>query len=450
VFEPIAGLSREALGGLYLAAFTLAYLACLPGAFGGVLGLLRGALRPEKARFESVRLVPIVLVLPLSALAFGMSNFKILVYAPPLEVAGYRYFLPLLLFAILAIAVVADRWWERGGVARVGAVLVYAPALLGGLTSLAIVDWTIARPNLGAYYDGYDLSKLARGLLSTRNALEPAEIRSRLQSFPPAVRGKVTRAIGFNLGVFLIEKKGLAGALESVVPEILDTYPASAREDLACGVGIAARFHVAISGAGEGELLDGLDRSWGVWPESASGGADEAGDAAERLALVRGACLRNPTLPLAEQTRSILESTHALLVRRGASDSADSLDLAFASGQGHLCGRLARRGIPADLASVRDEARRILELSPAYAGSFWEGVGAGWVEEREPAEPFDVLRGIPGFDADRAASGAGRSVARVHREATEAAARAWRDSIAPAERPEFDKGLRLGLAESGG
>lgn len=445
VFEPCAGLSRSALGAAFFAAFALAYLACLPDAARGIAELLRGVIRPAVDAFDRAKLAPLVLCLPLSALAFGISNFKIGVYSPPLEIAGYRYFLPTLLFGILAIAVVADRWWEKGGAARAGAVAVLAPALLAGLSSFAIVDWTFSRPNLGAYYDGHDLSKLGRALLSARNAVAHEEIVSRIERYPPLVRGKVARAVGFNLGVFLIERKGVEGALESVWPELLEPFPGPLRSDIACGGGIAVRFHFAMSGRDDSEMLAELARAWGAWPVPEASGS--TADAREREALIEGACLRNPTLPLAQQTCSMLEANHALLLRRAEQDADEGLARALAAGQGRFCGRLLRRGIPSDLECVRAESQRIQDCAVEASVSFWEGVGAGLVEERDaPAIPSS-LRELPGVDASRVLFGIGRAVRRIHRDESESAAEAWLRSIGPEDRSAFEKGLEAGLAE---
>jgi len=438
VFEPFAMLSRPALAAAYFAAFALAYAACLPEASRGIARLLRGVFGRATGAFEHAKYVPLVLVLPLSALAFGISNFKIGVYSEDFKVADYRYFLPTLLFGILALSVTAARWWALGGAARAGAVAVFALALIPGLSSFTIVDWKFSRPNLGRYYDGYDLSKLARALLSTRNAIPREEIVARLGQYPPVVRGKVARAIGFNLGVFLMEKKGVEGALDSVVPELLDRYPAELRSDIACGAGIAVRFYSAMIRKSDTEVLAALSRAWERWPMT---------DSSRRESLILGACLRNPTLPLAEQTCPQLDANHALVLGSLASGSvshAGALARAFAAGQGRFCGRLLRRGIPSDVECVRAQAQRFRDLPAELSASFWEGIGAGLAEERdEPAIPTP-LRGLPGADMDLVLYGVGCAVTRIHREAPESASQAWLRAIDAGDRSAFERGLGAG------
>jgi len=430
VFEPFAGLPRWLLAAAYFAAFAAAYLVCLPGALRGIAALLRGVVRPGGIDLVRARVVPLVLVLPLSALAFGISNFRIGVYSPPLEIAGYRYFLPVLLFGILAIAVVADRGWGRGGLARIGASAVFAPALVAGLSSFAIVDWGFTHPNLGRYYDGYDLSKLARGLLSARNGIPQAEIVARIESYPPLVRGKVARAVGFNLGVFLIEKKGIEGAFAAVVPELLEAYPEPLWPDLACGAGIAGRFQLAASGR-DPAMFDVLAKS-SSWLLPAGIRED----------LIEGACLRNPALPVAGQTGDLLEANHALLVRSLETSTDATLARSIATGQGRFCGRLLRRGIPSDLEHVHAEAQRIRGSAPGCALDFWEGVGAGLVEERETAEIPAELRELPGPEAERAFLGLGCALRRIHRDGAAAEAEVWLRAIGPGARAPLEAGMR--------
>lgn len=438
VFEPFANLSRPALASAYFAAFALAYVACVPKASRGIARLLRGVIRPAAGAFEHAKFVPLVLGLPLSALAFGLSNFKIGVYSEDFKVADYRYFLPTLLFGILAMSVAVDRWWAKGGAARVGAVAVTALALIPGLSSFAIVDWKFSRPNLGRYYDGYDLSKLARALLSTRNAIPREQIVSRLEQYPPLVRGKVARAIGFNLAVFLMEKKGVEGALDSVGPELLDLYPETLRSDIACGAGIAVRFYSAMSGKNDSEVLAALSRAWERWPIT---------DSSQREPLIQGACLRNPTLPLAGQTCPQLDANHALILgslASGSAGGAGALARTLAAGQGRFCGRLLRRGIPSDVECVRTQAQRFQGLPFELSASFWEGIGSGLAEERDaPAIP-PSLRDLPGAEIDLVLYGVGCAVTRIHREASESAAQSWLQAIGASDRPAFERGLGAG------
>ncbi|MFN0008668.1 MAG: ArnT family glycosyltransferase [Planctomycetota bacterium] len=438
VFEPFAGLSRPALASAYFAAFALAYAACLPGASRGIARLLRGVFRPDAGAFERARFVPLVLGLPLSALAFGISNFKIGVYSEAFKVADYRYFLPTILLGILAMSVAADRWWAKGGSARAAAVAVAALALVPGLSSFTIVDWTFSRPNLGRYYDGHDLSKLARALLSARNAIPRQEIVSRLDQYPPIVRGKVARAIGFNLGVFLMEKKGVDGALDSVVPELLELYPDRLRSDIACGAGIAVRFYSAMSGKDDSEVLAALSRAWERWPMAA---------VSQRESLIQGACLRNPTLPLADQTCPQLDANHRLILdslASGSAGDAGAVARVLVAGQGRFCGRLLRRGIPSDVECVRIQAQRLRELPAALSSSFWEGLGWGLAEERDVAALPPSLRELPGVDMDFLLYGLGVAVAKIHPLESESASRSWLQAIDPEDRPVFERGLGAG------
>jgi len=112
---------------------------------------------------------------PLSALAYGLSNLRLREHSGVLEYGGYRYYLPLLLFGMLAAAALAAKAWQAGGKWRAGLALVPLGILLPGLSDLALVDLHATQTGLGARYSGYDLSKAARGLLSPRNGLTPEE-----------------------------------------------------------------------------------------------------------------------------------------------------------------------------------------------------------------------------------------------------------------------------------
>src|SRR5204862_2937672 len=118
-----------------------------------------------------------------------------------------------------------------------------------GLSSFALVDWSYAHAHLGSYYEGYDLPKVARGLLSLRNGLTHDERVARLEGFPPIIRQRVTRALGFNLGTLQIGKRraaaraiGTPDAWSVDVAALVAPYPENLRAEIARGVGIALRF----------------------------------------------------------------------------------------------------------------------------------------------------------------------------------------------------------------
>jgi hypothetical protein len=440
VFEPFAGLSGAALGAIFCAGFAVAYLLSVPGALRGIATLVRGLGRPrtgpsESARaFESVKLVPFVLYLPLAALAYGISNFRIGGHAPPIEVAGYRYFLPHFLFAIVLAAVVSARALERGGVARAGGIVLSGSLLACGLSNFALVDWSFTHPRLGSYYEGYDLSKLARGLLSTRNGLAPGEVVARIEGFPPLVRQRVAVALGFNLGVRQVDTRRNAAraagdpeAWRMDLAALLAEYPHDLRADIARGAGMALRFDGVMRGRPAEELTSRLEALREHTPAEMR---------RSLRAVAEGASTSNPGLPLESETGRVLAGNRASI----ASAQGD-LRLDLLRGQGLLCGRLMRRGIPSDEARVCDVAHA---FSGAELEAFSIGYGLGLAEGgEEPAVSAALLGLVP--EGMRAAVwlGFGSSLGRMYRGDAQSIARIFLGGLESAERESFERGLSV-------
>lgn len=430
------GVRGSWLGWAFALALIVAFLAALPSAVGGVRGFLGASSGPsaasERARFEDARLVPMVLYLPLSALAFGLSNLVVYRLDGPLSFSAYRYFLPAFLFGILAIAAVCARGLERGGWRRVGAMALYAAALLPGASNLGLVDWSFSHTGLGFRYDGYDLSKIARALVSTKNRLSQAEIHAFLADFPPLLRARVTRALGFNLAVLQVIEEGGRGpdAIRTArvdLDPLLAAYAERDHAEIARGAGIAARFLQYSSGADLGDLLGLLGRTC----EQASAAARP-----HLPAFLEGVATPNPILPLAGRTATILRESGVLAERALTAfppEVAPRLANGLARGDGWLCGGLLRRGIPGDVLSVSGA----LETLPReLRSSFFRGLGAGCADGGEaPGLP----RGFPIPDAEKEDFWAGFAsrLASVHGPGAEAAISAVQSGWSPAERAEF-------------
>jgi hypothetical protein len=335
--------------------------------------------RSTSGRFDRVALAPFVLYLPLSALAFGLSNLVVYELTGPLRFSAFRYFLPVLLFGIVALAVVCARGIERGGAMRAGAAALYAAAFLPGLANLRLVDWSFSSTGLGSKYDGYDLSKLARTLLAPKNRLGQAEITRYLGTFPGPLRARVARALGFNLAVGQVLREG--HGLDSVrkgridLEALVAPYDDADREELARGAGIGARFLKISERAELEDLLALLERS-----------RDGATSASAPLvpAFLEGAAMTNPSLPLASAVPGVLGETGGLVLRARDGHSGD-LDDGLARGDGILCGALLRRGIESDRRSVE---RAIENLPSEIRDEFYRGLGRGCAEGRdEPGLP---------------------------------------------------------------
>jgi hypothetical protein len=426
VYEPFAGLSGAALGFVFLAAFVVAYALCVPEVASGIASLVRGLARDraspsEHARaFERVKLVPFLLYLPLAALAYGLSNFRIGGHAPPIEAAGYRYFLPHILFAIVIVSAVFARAWDRGGPARAGGVLLCAPLLVIGGSNLTLIDWSYAHAHVGEYYDGYDLPKIARGLLSKRNELEIEQQIARLDGFPPLIRQRVTRALGFNLGVIEIEQAKKVGGgwrldLARVFAE--HAYPERMREEIARGAGIALRFDAEH----EGDVPRLAERVLATWNDPAQGKV-----AGHLRALAEGVCMMNPMLPLESQTQDLLDDNRAMIA-----GAKGALAASLARGDGLICGRLVRRGIPSDVSRVSGESRA---LPAQHRAEFCVGYGMGLAEGGEgPAMTTVMLDLVPSESRPDVWRGFGASLRNVYGADAARIARDFEPGLSPAE-----------------
>jgi hypothetical protein len=380
LYEPLFGLSRTALGLAFFAAFFVAYASSAPGALRATIGLVRGLARGadgESERFERARLVPFVLYLPLAALAFGISNFRIGGYGPPIEAGGYRYFLPTLLFALVLVAVIAARWIERGGPRRVAGVVLCAVPLVCGLANLTIVDWSFAHTGRGAHYLGYNLAAVGRALIAGRNALTQDEISAHVRSFPPLMRHRVATAIGFNRGTLYIEDEQaralLAGADPAWridLPRLTAGLPPEVEIDLARGQGIALRFTSGGGPAGVATIVRVLEAQLVDAPRLGP-------------CVAEGACLLPGTEPLVSRTPQLLGLNATL---RDATQGA--LHEHVMRGTGLLVGRLLVR-------DIADERALLDEWIAASAGSreFFVGLGQGLADGAdEPLAPETLAR----------------------------------------------------------
>ncbi|MFN0242127.1 MAG: glycosyltransferase family 39 protein [Planctomycetota bacterium] len=365
VYESLGAIGASVFSALFLGAFLVAYATSLPSAFGGLVTLARGlfdSTSDSRARFDRAKLVPFVLYLPFAALAFGVSNFRIGGHAPPIVVAGYRYFLPHLLFALVLVAIVAARWIERGGARRIAGVLLAAAPLCAGTSNLALIDWTFTQTDLGRRYTGYNLGGVGRALIASRNALSREQILTHLSTFPPFLRHRVAGSIGFNLGTQQIEhaRSEHPDGAPIDLRALVEGYPEDLHVDLARGLGAALRFSAATGSGAEDELARGLR-------------AAHASDPTLALAVAEGTCMAGVEPPMVSLVPFIFAGNARLLAA-----SEPAFRDASARGCGLYCGRLLARGIESD--------RRAIEtwLSGRDAQVYF-GMGAGAADGVEPA-----------------------------------------------------------------
>jgi hypothetical protein len=333
------------------------------------IGALPFALRWLRRGGSDGVLVLYAAYVPLSALAYGLSNLRLREHSGVLEYGGYRYYLPLLLFGMLAAAALAAKAWQAGGKWRAGLALVPLGILLPGLSDLALVDLHATQTGLGARYSGYDLSKAARGLLSPRNGLTPEERLRYLSSYPTSLRMRIACALGFNRASTAITKARRTDPEELWTLDLcalLEEWPRELRPEIARGAGIGLRATAPLHAA---SLLPVLRRVLA-----------ESGPCGEHVApFLEGLASVNPALPLAGQVEAQTAATNGLIGLALQRKLPESFVKSLVRGQGLFFGQLAQRGIESDLAAL---ARRRAELPQEYQAEFDRGVGEGRALER--------------------------------------------------------------------
>jgi hypothetical protein len=405
VFEPWAGMPARVAGLLFLAAFVVAYVPSLVRAVRGMWSLASSMGRPvadtELAqRFERAKLIPFAAYLPLAALAFGLSNLRIGGHGPPVVFAGYRYFLPHLLFATLMISIVASELWVRGALARKAGVLLAGVVLFTGLFNLAVVDWSFARTNVGSRYVGYNLAQLGRGLIAARTGLTKDEIAAHIDRLPAPLDQRVSTSIGFNLAAVQVGTNRPPPAPGTSVLDvdfgldpILDGYPERLHGDLARGAGITLRFLL-------GQTEPGLRALEASLPDVAR--------RSPRLSslLVEGVGMGTIAPGLESNTRAMLTSSAALPPRAAPELRAD-----LVRGAGALCGKLLARGIASERVPIEECAALL-----GNERSFWIGLGFGFAESFDDARPTaEFATFVPREHAADAWRGFGAALHFVHR-----------------------------------
>jgi hypothetical protein len=264
-----------------------------------------------------------------------------------------------------------------------------APALLGvlavalpGLANLELIRSDAPTRGLGLAYPGYDLPKVARALIAGRNALTREEQVRFLESFPLALRNKVVRAIGYNLGVLQIERnQGQPGAPWWIdLEELVRDWPRRDAEELARGAGIGARFQQVVRGADIASVIPGLeDTLLRASPRT----RELIPFFAEGLGSV------NPTLPLLDQAERVTSATNGLIGQLVQREAERELLGGVARGQGFLCGQLWARGLEPDR---RRCVERYEELFPDLHVEFARGLALGMAsEEYSSAAPAFLI-----------------------------------------------------------
>jgi len=339
-YDSFLGMSKTVANLAFLAAFVVAWSLALPAALRGARTLLAGARRAELAgdesrrAFERMKLLPLVFYLPLTAVAYGLSDLRVGEHIPPMKCAGYRYFLPHFQFAILLIAILSARWVGAGAKPALRALGLgtAALALATGLWNLSYLDFGLSEPNLGAHYRGYNFMQAARGLLNPRNGLSQQQVREHADALAPLYRRRIYGGIGFDragLQWLRREKRGRGQADFLDTAELVAGHPPDVQADMARGAGSFLLFQSMQREPATGprlvtENLARLQRE----------GAPFAGEVAEGSAYPKD--FPDTSLRTASTLNAVLGMLPSL---------APEVRPAAARGIGLLCGRLLRREI---------------------------------------------------------------------------------------------------------
>ena len=370
------GIPGAAAGVVFLVCTIAAYGWCVVAAWPEALRLVRGAFgrgveRPDLGR---VMLVPFVLYLPLTSIAFGLSDLRMGEHQPPLEAAGYRYFLPHLVMTIVMIAVVATRLWEAGAWRRVAGGALATGAVATGLFTFGIVDASFATPNLGVHYEGFNAKQHARPLVHVKNSLTHAEVRTYAEQFTPTLRARVYEGLGY-YSVLRPHLKGLPPDLERV----FRPFPEQRWPDLARGAGVELRQPLASSPRYSPAAVATL----AGWLERGRTHAEQ---------VVEGYAFQWNSMPVHELERH-LERNADVLARLPA-----ALRPHFARGIGIDCGRYLRREIPAERPWL---AAAIAGVDADLRGELLRGLGMGLADGREqPGFGIAIEELVPVADAE--------------------------------------------------
>lgn len=317
--------------------------------------------------FERGKLIPWALYLPLFAIAFGLSNFKLGDFSGTQEVSGYRYFLPTATLMIVLTAIVVDRAWSRGWWARAVALVLLAPLAAASSTSLAWLQFSGAQVGSGWHYDGYNFAQMARGFVSSRNAVPREQIEAYVRGYPPDVQIPVLRGLGFNYGLDSARKarraQGAAWTLD--LDGLVAAWPPEWHAEMAYAAGTSLRWSLRMANDAPG-LSRELARLRSRQPELLQ--RAYAGAATTSAGPLIG--------PEAAQTLQENEAFLHLSPEALDVQAAGNLAEHFAWGAGFVAGKLFERGVAGEVESSVRQSRAVeaTRYSASYASGWTAGV----------------------------------------------------------------------------
>ncbi len=367
---------------ILLMVLAVAWLAALLPALGGVWRALGGAFswrrspEDQASTARSLELAPFVFLGPLATLAFGISDLSIDRWPAPLEIAGYRYFLPIFLMGTLLVGALVGR--TSHAERRLALALALAAGSTG-LWNLRYVQFDQPSPDLGTSYPGYNFVQAARGLMGGRSNLDRATRVAYADSFPDYFRAQLYRGMGSQIAQQQLipgdrsereETYGMIASLTLDLDAILEGHPSDMHRALAYGAGEGLRDLARSTDEGFEALARHLERLF------------ERGGPLDLLA-IEGSAFQGGALPLRSRDAYYLGRNHALM------SMVDPLTRpTLARGFGRMLGFLVARDLPGEEETVLKVAG---SLGPALLASFDAGLGQGLVEGREDPRWHETL-----------------------------------------------------------
>lgn len=408
-FEDLGPVPGSVANGVFLAAFAAAWVALALELVRALARLRRtdGATpdERERARFESLKVAPFVLYLPLITIiiATGRANWE--PYAHPVEVGTYRILVPHFFLSLFTIAVAADRLMAGSRARRGAGIALYSAATLSGLFALSIVTWDFRNADAPLKYAGHSFRSF--GTVLSKNIVwkngkgtwDHAAIAEQASGFPGTAGCDVHVGAGFSLAwTETLEGKRMP-KLEAYSPTgpslaaLCAPYDAAHYIDLIHGLGAFLRGHHLAH-------PQGRERLAALLAEKARVGDPLAGY------LVEGLCL-DLSFPLLRRSSSDLRAN-----RRRHDAVPDEWKPAWQRGSGRLFGELARRGLAHDRIVLQ---RELPKRAPDLERDFWFGFGWGLVTGGEPLALPDEF--VPAESHEDVLFGAGSALRHAHGEA---------------------------------
>jgi len=370
----LPGIPGSVLDGLLLGSFLVAWCVFVPDGWRAMVLFVRGLFdwrkpmqhssEEQHARLRAIRGAPLVFLLPLTGLAYGLSDFRIRTgaYGGQWEFAAFRYFNWHLLVSLLLIAAAFGRLVASSSkTLRVVGLALGLVAIFSSASNLAIPDWTRGALDHGRRYEGYNYSHIARALIAKRNLNAHEEIIAEIGEFSPRQQHDVVVGIGFYEALRASGRKKKSAFIP--IEQLLAAWPEEYRADIGRGIGRFLR-DVPVKGRAA-MLLSSLPKS-----------------TPQRGAILEG--LFEPwSYPLERRTEGALKRNSLLVATL-----SKKLGPALARGHGRFCGRLIRRAISTDLERVD---RALGELKSTDRRAFFFGLGFGVASSGASAELPEAL-----------------------------------------------------------